>query len=399
MHPMFGALVGLWLVATGLGIPLVGGRLAIKPARRRAHAIEALRSRAIDLVAGQTELVMAGRLQAQRAAVARADLRLAEADDRLNRIESTVIFGFGLVSTTLLTGTLVTVAALAKAGTIGAPVAALGLLITFAATEPFAVLRRGALELGRTALASRRIGPRLAPQSPRVPVRMASEGFAIHLGNVAVRHEGAARFALHDICLSLMSGERLALIGASGAGKSTLLSLLAGEIAAEEGVVELRPSTLLTQRTEIFQDRLSDNLRLADAAASDEVLCDVLASAGLLTETRALPKGLDTRLGEGGLGLSGGQMRRLALARLLLRDAPLWLLDEPTEGLDGDTARDVMQRLIALAQDRTIVIATHIRREAAIADRIAVLSQGRIVQMARRGDVEFDMLLGRLRPD
>jgi ATP-binding cassette subfamily C protein CydC len=92
-------------------------------------------------------------------------------------------------------------------------------------------------------------------------------------------------------------------------------------------------------------------------------------------------------------------MRRLALARLLLRDAPLWLLDEPTEGLDGDTARDVMQRLIALAQDRTIVIATHIRREAAIADRIAVLSQGRIVQMARRGDVEFDMLLGRLRPD
>jgi ATP-binding cassette subfamily C protein CydC len=399
MHPLFGALVGLWLLATGLAIPLVGGRLAIKPARRRAHAIEALRSRAIDLVAGQTELVMAGRLQAQRAAVVRADLRLTEADDRLNRIESTVIFGFGLVSTTLLTGTLVTVAALAKAGTIGAPVAALGLLITFAATEPFAVLRRGALELGRTALASRRIGPRLAPQSPRVPVRMASEGFAIHLGNVAVRHEGAARFALHDICLSLMSGERLALIGASGSGKSTLLSLLAGEIAAEEGVVELRPSTLLTQRTEIFQDRLSDNLRLADAAASDEVLCDVLASAGLLTETRALPKGLDTRLGEGGLGLSGGQMRRLALARLLLRDAPLWLLDEPTEGLDGDTARDVMQRLIALAQDRTIVIATHIRREAAIADRIAVLSQGRIVQMARRGDVEFDMLLGRLRPD
>jgi ATP-binding cassette subfamily C protein CydC len=92
-------------------------------------------------------------------------------------------------------------------------------------------------------------------------------------------------------------------------------------------------------------------------------------------------------------------MRRLALARLLLRDAPLWLLDEPTEGLDGDTARDVMRRLIALAQDRAIVIATHIRREAAIADRIAVLAQGRIVQMARRGDVEFDMLLGGLRPD
>ncbi|PZM08856.1 thiol reductant ABC exporter subunit CydC [Rhizobium tubonense] len=399
MHPLFGLLVGLWLVVTGLGIPFAGGRLAIKPARRRAHAIEALRSRTIDLVAGQTELVMVGRLQAQRAAIAKADLRLAEADDQLNRIESTVAFGFSLVSTMLLTGTLLTVAALAKAGTISAPVAALGLLAAFAATEPFTALRRGALELGRTALAARRIGPRLDPQPPTGALRPALKDFAVRLNGVAVRHDGAARFALHGICLSLMAGERLALIGASGAGKSTLLSLLSREITAEDGAVELQPSTLLTQRTEIFQDTLRDNLRLADPAATDEALRDVLSSAGLLAEIQALPQGLDVSLGEGGLGLSGGQLRRLALARLLLRDAPLWLLDEPTEGLDGDTARDVIQRLVARSQGRTLVIATHIRREAAIADRIAVLDQGQIIATARRGEQGFDVLLARLRPD
>jgi ATP-binding cassette subfamily C protein CydC len=373
--------------------------LAIKPARRRAHAMEALRSRTIDLVAGQTELVMAGRLEAQRAAIAEADLRLAEADDQLNRIDSTVAFSFGLVSTVLLTATLLTVAALTKAGVIGAPVATLGLLIAFAATEPFTALRRGALELGRTTLAARRIGPRLARQKPAISVGLPSEGLAVRLDGVSVRYERAPRPALRDISLSLISGERLALIGASGAGKSTILALLAREFGAQHGRVELQPSTALTQRTEIFQDTLRDNLRLADPGASDDALCEVLASAGLLADLQALPRGFDRQLGEGGLGLSGGQLRRLALARLLLRDTPLWLLDEPTEGLDGDTARDVMRRLLARSQGRTLVIATHIRREAAIADRIVVLDQGRIVEAAKRGETEFDTLLARLRPD
>jgi ATP-binding cassette subfamily C protein CydC len=399
MSPLFGVLAGLWLVATGLGIPLVGGRLAVKPARRRAHAMEALRSRTIDLVAGQTELVMAGRLEAQRAAIAKADIRLAEADDQLNRIESAVSFGFGLVSTLLLTATLLTVATLAKAGVIGAPVATLGLLIAFAATEPFTALRRGALELGRTALAARRIGPRLARPKRAISVGLPPEGFAVCLDRVSARYEGSPRPALHDICLSFISGEHVALIGASGAGKSTLLALLAREIRAEHGRVELQPSTVLTQKTEIFQDTLRDNLRLADPKASDDALREILAAAGLLADIQALPMGLDAHLGEGGLGLSGGQLRRLVLARLLLRDTPLWLLDEPTEGLDGGTARDVMQRLLARSQGRTLVVATHIRREAAIADRIVVLDQGRAVETAKRGETEFDTLLARLRPD
>jgi ATP-binding cassette subfamily C protein CydC len=214
-----------------------------------------------------------------------------------------------------------------------------------------------------------------------------------------VQHRHAHHPALRNITLSLAAGERLALIGASGAGKSTLLALIAGEMAPDGGLLEIKRATLLTQRTELFQDTLRDNLRLADPAATDSKLRDALAAAGLLADVNALPKGLDTRLGEGGLGLSGGQSRRLALARLLLRDTPLWLLDEPTESLDGETARDVMDRLVQRSQGRSLVIATHIRREAAIADRIAILDRGRIIAITRRGEPEFDIALDGLRPD
>ena len=155
----------------------------------------------------------------------------------------------------------------------------------------------------------------------------------------------------------------------------------------------------MTQRTELFQDSLCDNLRLADAAADDGRLMQALAAAGLLTHVETLPKGLDSRLGEGGIGLSGGQSRRLALARLFLRDTPLWLLDEPTEGLDGETARDVLQRLKTRANGRTLVIATHIRREAMLADRLLILDGGRITGRHRRGEPGFLAALERLRPD
>ncbi|UEQ83837.1 thiol reductant ABC exporter subunit CydC [Rhizobium sp. AB2/73] len=395
----FGLLVGLWLVAAGLGIPSLAGRLALKPARRRAHAMEALRSRAIDLVAGQTELLMAGRLQAQRAALAVADYRLREADNTLNRIESGVVAGFGFVSAALLSGTLLAVTALAERGLIGAPVAALGLLVALAALEPFAALRRGALELGRTMLAARRISPRLEQVAQAPAHQMPPAGLAVRLSGISARYDAAVVASLEDLALSLTLGKHLAVIGPSGAGKSTLLAILAGELAIERGVVETVPATRLTQRTELFQDSLRDNLRLAAPDADDEMLYAALADAGLLPDVQALPKGLSTRLGEGGSGLSGGQLRRLALARLLLRDTPLWLLDEPTEGLDRDTGRDVMHRIADRSRGRSLMIATHIRREAEIADRIVALDDGRIVAMAVAGTPEFEMLLDRLRPD
>jgi len=399
MHPLFGLCIGLVLAAAGLGLPVIAGRAARKHARRRAHGIEALRSRTIDLVAGQTDLLMAGRLAAQREAIAAADRYAARADDRLNRVETSLTFGFGLVSTLLLTASLLAVAALAETKAITAPVAALGLLVAFAATEPFAALRRGALELGRTLLAARRIAPRLATVAAPEPFAVPLPGYAFSLRDVSAFHENSVVPALWGIELVLAQGECLAVIGSSGAGKSSLLALLSGELPARTGSVAAARATLLTQRTELFQDSLRGNLLLANPDASEARLREVLAAAGLLADVEAMPRGIDTPLGEGGLGLSGGQSRRLALARLFLRDTPFWLLDEPTEGLDGVTARDVLARLSAMAAGRSLVIATHIRREAAIADRIAVIEGGRITEVSRRGEAAFENALNRLRPD
>jgi len=399
MHPLFGLCFGLFLAAAGLGLPVIAGRAARKHARRRAHGIEALRSRTIDLVAGQTDLLMAGRLAVQREAIAAADHYTARADDRLNRVETGLTFGFGLVLTLFLTASLLAVAALAETKTITAPVAALGLLVAFAATEPFAALRRGALELGRTLLAARRIAPRLATVAAQEPLASPLPEYAFSLTKVSAFHENSLVPALQDIELALTQGECLAVIGSSGAGKSSLLALLSGELPARRGSVAATRATLLTQRTELFEDSLRGNLCLANPDASEIHLREVLAAAGLLADVEAMPRGIDTPLGEGGLGLSGGQSRRLALARLFLRDTPLWLLDEPTEGLDGVTARDVLSRLSAMAAGRSLVIATHIRREASIADRIAVIEGGRITEVSRRGEAAFEKALDRLRPD
>ena len=399
MQPSLGLVFALYLIAAGLGIPLAAARAAHRPARRRAHAMEVLRSRAIDLVQGHTELVMAGRLSEQRTALQHADMRLAAADDALNRIETAASASFGAASAVLLAGALVAMSALVANDVVGQPVAALGVLIVLAAVEPFASLRRGSLELGRTLLAARRIGPRLmsAPSDP--PLQRPGHSLALRLSGVSVRRDGAAQPALRNISLSASCGDRIAIVGSSGAGKSTLMALLAGELSVQTGRVEAVAATLLTQRTELFADSLRDNLRLANPNADDARLNAALSAAGLDACVSAMANGLDTRLGEGGLGLSGGEARRLALARLFLRDTPLWLLDEPTEALDRSTAADVIARLSDQARNRTLVIATHIRREAEIADRLLILDRGRLVQTLNRGEPEFDDALSRLRPD
>lgn len=399
IDPLFGLAVFSILIATGFGIPLAAGRAARVAALRRARAVEALRDRSIDLVQGQTELVMAGRLDAQRSAIAATDARLATADDRLNRIETWAGFSLGATSALLLTSGLLVVGALAEAGRIGAPVAALALLVLMAAMEPFGALRRGAMELPRSRISARRLGPRLGPVQLVAGHPRPDAGHVARLAGVSLHHPGAARPVLSDVTLDIAPGEHIALIGASGAGKSSLLALLAGEIGAESGSVACRPASLMTQRTELFQDSLRDNLRLADPRADDARLLAALDGAGLGCEFSALPLGLDTRLGEGGLGLSGGQARRLALARLILRDAPLWLLDEPTEGLDGATAREVIARLRPCIRDRAVVIATHIRREAALADRIIEIDGGSIAAIHPKGSAAWTAALAHLRPD
>jgi len=400
-----GLVLAAWLIITGLLIALLVAHRAQPDARRRSYALEALRARSIDLVAGQTELIMAGQLNAQKHALAVADQHLARADDALNRLEAQAGMAYSIVGTITLTATLLLTAALVSNGVLNVPLAALALLLVLTATEPFSALRRGALELGRTALAARRLGARIqAADEKTVVAPQPPAGLVLQLTNVSAHPAGADADAqeaniLKSISLALSARERVALIGASGAGKSTLLALIAGELSVRSGSVCVASHSLLTQRTELFQDSLRDNLRVAAPDADDTRLWKVLHSAGLADDVVNMPNGLDTRLGEGGLGLSGGQLRRLALARLLLRDVPLWLLDEPTEGLDQVTAHDVLQGLDTQAAGRAFLLATHVRREAELADRLVCLQHGRIVAEVKRSDADFEGVLNSLRPD
>ncbi|MEW7850035.1 ATP-binding cassette domain-containing protein [Massilia aurea] len=390
-----------WLLVFGWGVTFTVARLARPTALRRARALERLRAQAIDLVAGQTDLAMAGRLPAQCAQVARLDANLARHDDALHRLETGAGWVYAVGGHLTVAGVLLAVGTLAQHKALGAPAAALALLIALGALEPFSALRRGAIDAGRSWLAARRVAPRLRRQdkvaTPTPTPTPLEASDALQLCAASVVHPGRAGAALHAIDLRIGVGERVAVVGSSGVGKSTLLALAAGELAAHEGQVWARPCTWLTQRTELFCDSLRDNLRLADPAATDDQLWAALHAAGLDQDVQGFARGLDTPLGEGGLGLSGGQSRRLALARLLLRRADFWLLDEPTEALDGATALDVLARLALNARGRTLLVATHLRREAALADRLLVMNDGRIDADLRRGTQAFDAALDALR--
>ena len=399
LNPLAGILAAVFLIAAGLGISVRSALRAEKFSRRRAIGLEALRARTADLVNGQTELLTAGRLSAQVAAVRRADDYLLSCDEALNRIETNTGFSFGFATAVLLSAALLGMAWLAEQGTVSAPAAALGLLVCFAALEPFTALRRGAMELGRTLFSARRIAPRLsAPAEVRCPALPAS-GVAAELEGVRLERHGNDQPVLTKINLAIAAGEKVAIIGPSGAGKTSLIQLLAGELQPSAGTVRALPSSLMTQRSQLFRDSIADNLRLAKPAATERELWDVLDAAGLAEHVKTLPAGLETRLGEAGQGLSGGQSRRLALARFLLIDKPLWLLDEVTEGLDGETARDVLSRLFARAEDKTVVMITHNRREAEFTDRIIMLKDGRQFDECQSGTPEYDVVLQTLRRD
>ncbi|QVL20338.1 ATP-binding cassette domain-containing protein [Pseudomonas qingdaonensis] len=376
----------------------------LRPACKRALLVERLRGQAADLLSGQTDLMMTGQLSDHCRTLGHIDRRLAREEDRLHQFDTRAGMTFGLLGSILLSGTLAVTGWLVTTGAIGVPVAVLAVLLALTLAEPLGALRRGAFELARTSLAARRLVPYLTENAditmtPQRSAPVPCDPFALKLQDIHVRHDGAKHDCLHGIHLRIASGERVALVGHSGAGKSSLMAVLTGELQPRLGQLRLIDHAWLTQRTELFNDTLRDNLLLAAPHAQDTALWEALRIAGLFETVARLPSGLETRLGDSGLGLSAGQARRLALARLLLRERALWLLDEPTEGLDKPTAEEVLARLAEQGAGRTWLLATHLRREAALADRLVVLEHGRIIREVRRGSSGFDAALDELRPD
>ena len=216
----------------------------------------------------------------------------------------------------------------------------------------------------------------------------------IHCRDLYLAYEEGKRPALHGVSFQLKYGDKVALVGASGAGKTTILNVLLGFLYPDQGSVMVNETPLahlppeswrqhlgwIGQNPILFHGTIRDNIRLGRPQASEDELEQAARSARVLDFALHLPEGLDTLVGEQGLGLSRGQAQRVALARAFLKDAPILLLDEPTSGLDSENERLVMSALEKLSSGRTVLMLTHRLANIEKADRIMVLQEGKIVE-------------------
>lgn len=222
---------------------------------------------------------------------------------------------------------------------------------------------------------------------------------ALRFEKVTFRYPEQAQSALSDISLPVSAGEHIAILGRTGCGKSTLLQLITRAWDPQQGAILLneqplsnldeptlrRTMSVVPQRVHLFSATLRDNLLLARPDASDAELSAVLEQTGLgkLLED----SGLNSWLGEGGRQLSGGELRRLAIARALLHDAPLMLLDEPTEGLDATTESQILDLLAELMREKTVLMVTHRLRGLARFNRIVVMDNGQIIEQGTHAEL------------
>ncbi|MDR2872749.1 MAG: thiol reductant ABC exporter subunit CydD [Xanthomonadaceae bacterium] len=217
-----------------------------------------------------------------------------------------------------------------------------------------------------------------AKSMPRSDSVLAAAPPAVFVDGLRLRYPGTTRDVIDGGKLVINPGEHVALTGPSGCGKSTLLEVLAGWLEPASGSVRIEPDACrigyAPQRPFLFHGSIADNLRIAKPEATPADLETAAEAAQVLRFAQHLPMGLDTLIGERGFGLSGGEARRIALARLYLRDPDLLLLDEPTAFLDPDTERDLLAALTRFAQGRTLLMATHSRAAMQMAERILPFS-------------------------
>jgi ATP-binding cassette, subfamily C, bacterial CydCD len=243
-----------------------------------------------------------------------------------------------------------------------------------------------------------------APEPVREPVRprqAPASPFPVALKGLTARYAGQDRDALAGLDLTLDRGRRIAVVGASGSGKTTLAQVLLRFLDADAGSYTLagvdayaldgddvrRLVGLCAQDAHLFDSSVRENLLLAKKDATEDELRDALGRARLLGWAEGLPDGLDTLVGEHGARLSGGQRQRLALARALLADFPVLVLDEPAEHLDLQTADALTADLLAATEGRTTLLITHRLAGLDAVDEVVVLDRGVVVQRGRYAEL------------
>ncbi|MFF7883280.1 thiol reductant ABC exporter subunit CydD [Streptomyces sp. NPDC020794] len=411
--PEAGAALAAGLLAAGVGVPLLTGAVARRAEHRLSPARGALATRVTDLLTGTAELTVAGALPTRTAEARRADTVLTRI---ASRAATATALGDGL--TALATGVTVAATALVGAqavagGRLDGVAMAVVVLTPLAAFEAVLGLPLAVQYRQRVRRSAERVYEVLdAPdpvREPELPQPAPASPFPLRVQGLRARHAGQDRDALAGLELTLEQGRRVAVVGPSGSGKTTLAQVLLRFLDAEAGTYTLggtdaygmdgddvrRLVGLCAQDAHLFDSTVRENLLLARKNATEAELRDALARARLLEWADGLPDGLDTLIGEHGARLSGGQRQRLALARALLADFPVLVLDEPAEHLDLPTADALTADLLAATEGRTTLLITHRLAGLAAVDEVIVLAAGRVAQ--RGAYAELSVVAGPLR--
>ncbi|MBK1724849.1 thiol reductant ABC exporter subunit CydC [Thiocystis violacea] len=402
-HPILAISGLIFLLIAGVGLPIWSQARGRVPGQRIAEDEATLRTAVIDGIQGMAELTLYGVTERQATRIDTLSRGLIADQARLSSDHGLTQAAVGLCASLSLWALLWLATPMVHDGRIMPPQLAMLALFTLASFEAVAPLPQAFQLLGRTLAAARRLFS-IVDTEPAVAepagISPRPQRFDIELADVSFRYPGAATQAVTDIRLLVPEGSRAAVIGATGSGKSTLFNLLLRFWPPNSGVIRIgghdildfhgddlrRHIAVVSQHTHLFDSTIRENLLIANPEASQGAIEAACRVAQIHDFVAGLPDGYDTWVGETGVRLSGGQGRRIAVARALLKDAPILLLDEPTEGLDAATERDLMQALDKLMIGRTVLLITHRPAGLNWVDQVLVLDQGR--ELAR-GDASI----------
>lgn len=393
--PWAGVLVGALAVVAVALVPWLIASTACSAQERLAPARAALSDAVVRSLDSTAELAAFG---AAPVAVA----RVRQVDDHLTALNLREAYSLGLgggigtvVQGAAVVGALVAAVPAVVSGRIGPVWLAVVALLPLALFEVLASLPASALAYQRLRGSALRLAEVEATPSPvtdPTQPRTIPAGFQGLQVRAMGAHWAPGQAALRDVSFRLRPGERVAVVGPSGSGKSTLAAVLMGFLPYEGSVtlsgVELRDADgddvrrrvgLLTQDAHVFDTTIADNIRIGRPEATDAEISTAAAAAQLDPWISTLPLGMDTRVGAFGSEVSGGERQRIALARLLLGDRPLVILDEPTEHLDGATADALADTLSTALRHSTVLLVTHRLRGVEGFDRILEIGGGCVV--------------------
>ena len=390
MAVAFADLAGLVLV--GIGLPVLAFRAARRPAGEAARARGALRADISDTVRGFEELRIFGALECQTAGHQAAYAALNRLRMRETRIEAaaagTTLF---LVQATMVAALLVIIP-YAGSSRLSGPDIAMLVMLVLGSFDAVGALPGAYRALADTMAAAKRIfeivDTEPAVREPAHEVGAPSH-FDITFRDVSFRYSESAEWALRHVNLHIPAGSVLGITGPTGSGKTSLANLLLRFWDWQEGDILIGGTpirdlsgdavrgvcTVIAQQTHLFNTSIRENLRIARPSASEAEMEKALCAAGILDEIHAMPEGLDTMTGEFGTQLSGGQARRIAIARAFLKDAPILILDEPTEGLDALSEQAVVEAMGRLLNGRTAILISHRKQALRVADTVLNLDR------------------------